>query len=128
MGRFGRRVHRDKGEGGTTDGRPAKYLGVDISKDCSWDAHIYGAIVKGDADIGGVDVILRDSHLDSSIMKYVLINVMVPKVENAEVWEGNAKLVKTMETLQMAAAEKTIECSKSTSKYGIESRVRNAPT
>ena len=36
----------------------------------------------------------------------MLTNVMVPKLEYAEeVWEGNAKLVKYLETVQMTAAK-----------------------
>ena len=40
----------------------------------------------------------------------------VPKLEYAgEVWEGNAKLVKQLETVQMTAAEKVLGCSSTTS-------------
>ena len=38
-----------------------------------------------------------DWHLDTRIKMCILINVIVPKLENAgEVWEGNANVVKTM--------------------------------
>ena len=43
------------------------YLGVDISKYCSWDAHIAKLIGKGEAHIGKIDAIVTDSHLDSRI-------------------------------------------------------------
>ena len=47
---------------------------------------------------------------------YIMINVIVPKLEYAEVvWEGNAKLVKQLETVQMTAAEKVRGCSSTTS-------------
>ena len=59
------------------------YLGVEISKNCSWDAHINKVIQKAKAEVGRMDVILRDSHLDTSIKRYILLNVMVPKLEYA---------------------------------------------
>ena len=47
---------------------------------------------------------------------YIMINVIVPKLEYAEVvWEGNAKLVKQLETVQMTAAKKVRGCSSTTS-------------
>ena len=36
------------------------------------------------------------------------------KLEYAEVWEGNAKLVKQPETIQMTAAKKVLTCSSKT--------------
>ena len=42
------------------------YLGVEISKECSWDAHIAKLIVQGKAQVGKMDAILTDSHLDMS--------------------------------------------------------------
>ena len=46
---------------------------------------------------------------------YIMINVIVPKLEYAEVvWEGNAKLVKQLETVQMTAAKKVRGCSSTT--------------
>ena len=49
------------------------YLGVEISKDCSWDAHIHIAKVigKGTSQVGKMDAILTDSHVDTRINKYV---------------------------------------------------------
>ncbi|CAB1117900.1 unnamed protein product [Ectocarpus sp. CCAP 1310/34] len=46
----------------------------------------------------------------------VLLNVIVPKLEYAgDVWEGNEKAVKQLETVQMAAAKKILGCSSTTS-------------
>ena len=43
----------------------------------------------------------------------ILMNVIVPKLEYAgEVWEGNVKLVKKLETVQMAAAKKYLDAQK----------------
>ena len=40
-----------------------------------------------------MDVILRDSHLDTRTKRFILLNVIVPKLEYAgEVREGNKKL------------------------------------
>ena len=41
------------------------YLGVEISKDCSWDAHIAKVIGKSEAQVGKMDAILTDPHLDT---------------------------------------------------------------
>ena len=66
---------------------------------------------KGEAHIGKVDAILTDSHLDMRIRMRVLKNVIVPNLEHAgEVWEGNAKSVKQLETAQMASAKKILGC------------------
>ena len=59
-----------------------------------------------------MDVILRDSQLDTMIK---MMKVIVPKLEYAEVWEGNAKLVKKLETVPMTAAKKILWCSKTAS-------------
>ena len=60
-----------------------------------------------------MDAILTDSHLDTinRIKRCILMNVIVPKLEYAQVWEGNAKLVKQLETVQMPAAKKVLGCS-----------------
>ena len=57
---------------------------------------------KGTAHVGKMDVILTDSHLDTSMKRFILKNGIAPELEYAgEVWEGNAKLVKQLETVQM---------------------------
>ena len=72
------------------------YLGVENSKNCSWDAHINKVIQKGKPD------------------------VIVPKLEYAgEVWEGNTKLADKLETVQMTAAKKILGCSKTTSNTAL---------
>ena len=43
------------------------YLGVKISKYCSWDTHIAKLIGKGKAHVGKMDAILIDSHLGARI-------------------------------------------------------------
>ena len=92
------------------------YLGVEISKECSWDAHIAKVIGKGKAQVGKMDAIITDSHRDTRIKVCILINAIVPKLEYAgEVWEGNAKLVRQLETVQMTAAKKVLGCSSTAS-------------
>ena len=72
---------------------------------------------KGEAHVGKMDAILTDSHLDTRIKGCILINVIVPKLEYAgEAWEGNAKLVKQLETVQMRTSKKVVGCSSTTSK------------
>ena len=85
------------------------YLGVAISKDCFWDAHIATVIGKGKSQVGKTDAILPDPHIDTRIKICILINVFVPKLEYAgEVWEGNAKFVKQLVTVQMTAGKKML--------------------
>ena len=96
-----------------------------------WDAHIAKVIGKGKSHIGKMDAILTDSHLDTinRIKRCILMNLIVPKLEYAgEVWEGNAKLVKQLETVQVTAAKRVLGCSSTTSKYSIKSRTGNVPT
>ena len=73
-------------------------------------------IRKGKARVGKIDAILTASHLDTRL-KCILMNMIVPKLEYAKVWEGDAKLVKQLETVQMTAARKvlSIGCSGTTS-------------
>ena len=67
-----------------------------------------------------MDVILRDSHLDTRIKRCILMSVIVPKLEYAgEVWEGNAKLVKKFETIPMTAAKKIVGYSKTASNTAL---------
>ena len=71
---------------------------------------------KGKAHVGKMDAILTDSHLDTRIKRCVLMNVIGPKLEySGEVWEGNAKSVNQLETVQMTAAKKVLGCSSTTS-------------
>ena len=84
-------------------------------------------IGKGKTHVGKMDAILTDSHLYARIKRCILMNVIVPKLEYAgEVWEGNAQLVKQLETVQMAAAEKVLGCSSTTS--NTMSVIGNVPT
>ena len=57
-------------------------LGVDISKGCSWNAHIAKVIGKGKTHVGKMDAILTDSHLDTinRIKLCILMNVIVPNL------------------------------------------------
>ena len=92
------------------------HLGIEISKDCSWDVHIVKVIGKVKTHVGKMDAIPTDLHLDTRIKRCILINVIVPKLEYAgEVWEGNAKFVKQLETVQMTAATKVLGWSSTTS-------------
>ncbi|CAM9890429.1 unnamed protein product, partial [Sphacelaria rigidula] len=45
-----------------------------------------------------------------------------------EVWKGNAKLMKKVETVQTAASKKILGCSNTSSKCSIKSRIRSVPT
>ena len=67
-----------------------------------------------------MDAILTDSHVDNRIKICILMNVIVPKLEYAgEAWEGNAKFVKQLETVQMTAAKKILGCSSTTSNTAV---------
>ena len=71
------------------------YLGVNISKNGYWDAHIAKVIRNGESNVGKMDAILTDSHLDINRIEIcILMNVIVRKLECAgQVWEGDAKIV-----------------------------------
>ena len=58
-------------------------LGVEISEDCSWDAHIAKVIGKGKSQVGKMDAIVTDSHLDTRLKTCILMNIIVPKLEYA---------------------------------------------
>ena len=62
-----------------------------------------------------MDAILTDLHLGTRIKKCILMNVVAPKLAYAGVWEGSAKFVKQLRTVQMTAAEKMLGCSSTTS-------------
>ena len=71
-----------------------------------------------------MDVILRESHLDTRIKRCILMKVIAPKLEYAgEVWEGNAKLVKKLETVPMKAAKKILGCSKTASNTALRAEL-----
>ena len=75
-----------------------------------------------------MDAILTDSHLDTRIKRCILMNVIVPKLEHAgEVWEGNAKFVKQLETVQMTAAKKILGCSRTASNTVITAELGMHP-
>ena len=63
-------------------------------------------IGKDKSHVGMMDAILTDAHLDTRIEICTLINVIDPKLEYGEVWEGNVKLVKQLEKVQMTAAKR----------------------
>ena len=87
-----------------------------LSKDCSWDTHIAIAIGEGRSHVGKMDAILTGLHLDTRIKSCILMKVIVPKLEYAgEVWEGSAKLVEQLQTVQTTAAKKIPTCSSTTS-------------
>ena len=61
--------------------------------------------------------------LDTRILINIPMNVIVPKLEYAgKVWEGNAKLVKKLETVQTTAAKKILGCPSTTTNpvFGVE--------
>ena len=58
-----------------------------------------------------MEAVLTDSNLDTRINRCVLMNVIVSKLEYAgEAWEGNAKFVKQLKTVQMTAAKNILGC------------------
>ena len=72
-----------------------------------------------------MDVILRDSHLDTRIKICILLNVIVPKLECGVVWEENKKLADNLETMQMSAAREDTRMFENNEQYSIKSRVGN---
>ena len=75
-----------------------------------------------------MDAILTDSHVDNRIKTCILMNVIVPKLEYAgEAWEGNAKFVKQLETVQMTAAKYILGCSSTSSNTLLRAELRMYP-
>ena len=71
---------------------------------------------KGKADVGKMDAILTEiTPKTLDLNRCILTKVIMPKIEYVEVWEGSAKFVKHLETVQMTAARKVllIVCSTS---------------
>ena len=67
-----------------------------------------------------MDAILTGPHLDTRIKRCTLMSVIVPKLKYVgEVWEGNAKFVKQLETVQMTAAKKILGYSSTTSNTAV---------
>ena len=63
-----------------------------------------------------MDAIQTDSHLDTRIKICILMNVIRTKARVCAggAWEGNAKFVKQLESVQMAAAKNILGCSSTT--------------
>ena len=75
-----------------------------------------------------MDAILTDSHLDTRIEICILTNVIAPKLKNAKVWEGNAKVSKQLKTVQMTAAAERIKiCSSTTSNAALRVELQMYP-
>ena len=78
--------------------------------------------------VGKTGAILTDPHIDTRIKTCVLMNVIVSKLEYAgEVWEGNAKFVKQLETVQITAAKKILGCSSTTSNTTLRAELGMYP-
>ena len=77
-------------------------LGVEISKECSWDANTAKVITKGESQVGKMNAILTDPHVDTGVKRCILIDVIVPRLKYVgEEWERNAKFVKQLEIVHM---------------------------
>ena len=77
-----------------------------------------------------MDAILTDSHLDTinRIKLCILTNVTIPKLTYAgQIWEGNAKFVKQLETEQMTATKKVLACSSTTSNTVLREQPETYP-
>ena len=74
-----------------------------------------------------MDGILTDSHLGIRIRRFILMNVIVAKLEYAKIWEGNAKFVKQPETVQMTAGKYILGCSSTTSNAVVRAELGMHP-
>lgn len=68
-------------------------------------------------------VIFRDSHLDTRHKRCILLRAIVPKRGCADVGEGNAILMKELEPVQMAAANKNNGCSRTTNSSALRAEL-----
>ena len=75
-----------------------------------------------------MDAIPTDSHLDTRIKICITINAIVPKLQYAGVvWEGKARLVKQLESVQMAAAKRILGCSSTISNTVLRAELGRDP-
>lgn len=117
------------GKKGTVDRRPVDVHWRRDIEELFGDAHMDKVMGKGKAQMGKMDVSLRDSNLDTQIKICTLVNVIVLRLKYAgKVREGNAKLVKQMETALKREAKKILGCSEIDKWYGREGRIGKAPT
>ncbi|CAB1101144.1 unnamed protein product [Ectocarpus sp. CCAP 1310/34] len=105
------------------------YLGVEIAKDYSWNAHTSKVAEKGKARAGKLHPILANPHLNTRIKLTVLKSVIVPPLEYAgEVWEGNKKVKKELEGAKMKAAKIILGCSKGKSNAAVRAGIQSLPS
>ena len=79
---------------------------------------IASVIGKRKSHVGKMDAILTDTHHDTRIKRCILMNVIAAKLEyTGEIWEGNAKLTKQLETVLMTAAKQILRCSSMSSTF-----------
>ena len=64
------------------------YLGVEISKECSWGEDIAKVIGKRKTHVRKIDAILTDSQLDTRIKRCIMINVIIPKLNMQKCGKG----------------------------------------
>ena len=101
------------------------YLGVEISKNCSWDAHINKLIQKGKTEVGRMDMILRDSRLDTRIKRCILLNVIVPKLEYSGELGGKQEVGGEVGNSADVSCKGDTRVFENNEQYSIESRVGN---
>ena len=78
--------------------------------------------------VGKMDAILTDPHLDTRIEIYILTNMVAPKLAYAgEVWEGNSKLVNQLETMQMTASKTILGCLSTTNNTVVRAELGMYP-
>ncbi|CAB1096931.1 unnamed protein product [Ectocarpus sp. CCAP 1310/34] len=82
------------------------YLGVEIAKDCSWNAHMSKVAEKGKSRAGKLHPILANRHLDTRIKLAILKSV-----------------VKELEAAQMKAAKIILGCSTRTSNAAVRAEL-----
>lgn len=97
------------GKSGVTDPRPVYIAWRGDLENRSWGVHIDGVGGNGKAKIGKMDAIVRHSHPGTRIKRCVLIMVIVPEPQHAEVWEGSAVFVTWLEAARMTAAKKNFD-------------------
>ncbi|CAB1117977.1 unnamed protein product [Ectocarpus sp. CCAP 1310/34] len=94
-------------------------VGVEMAKDCSWNADMSKVAEKGKARAGKLHPILANRHLDTRIKLTVLKSVIVPPLDYAgAVWEGNKNVGKELEAVQMKVRKNFLGCSKRTRPSG----------
>ena len=91
------------------------YLGIEFSRDGSWDKHIKSLIIRNRQKLGGLYRVLHNFALDLTTRRHILMAVLRPSLEyGCEVWNTNKCQARALESIQLRACKYILGCSVTT--------------